>query len=195
MLRASVTDSFNPTSVAVTGGTIDNTIIGASTPTSGKFTTLITTVSSALKGLILGTGAAAGNIGEILTSTIAVGSPVTVNTGAAVNITSFSINPGNYLVWGMVDYNLTGVTATFFQSGVSIVSATLPTQPGAAGLGSDSLIDVPLLTTALTSVYGQQIMPVPLNISGGQTLYLVAKSTFSLGTMNAYGSLYALRIS
>lgn len=63
---------FNPAAVAITGGTINGTTLGATTPSSGVFTSLSST-SGALNGTIGGTTPAAGTFttinGTVLTST------------------------------------------------------------------------------------------------------------------------------
>lgn len=185
---------LDPTSVVITGGIINGVVIGGVTPSSATFTTLTTTGPTALKGSSTNDSAAAGNIGEFITSTVSSGAPVSLSNGAGVNITSVSLTAGDWDVSGQVDFVLSGVTATLFQSGVSFVSATLPTQVGGNGLGTDALANVPLLTTVLSATYGQGIAPVRVSITTTTPAFLVAQGSFSVGTLTAYGTVRARRM-
>ena len=59
------TDSYDPANVAITGGTINNTVIGGTTPAAGTFTTLNSTsdanFGTGLANYIQARGASAGN--------------------------------------------------------------------------------------------------------------------------------------
>lgn len=133
--------------------------------------------------------APAGSLGEYLTSTVASGSAVALTTATAANVTSKTIEAGTYWVWSQTNFILTAATATLFQSGVSIVSATLPPQAGGSGLGTDAGVSVPLITTLLSATYSQSSKPTRLQVSKTTIVYLVASSTFSAGSSSAYGTL------
>ncbi len=122
-------------------------------------------------------------------ATVATGAAVSLTTNTSANITSKLLMPGRWLVNGVVDFTLTGATATSFKTGISLTSVTLPTQVGGSGLGTDPLISVPLATTALTDVYIQNNGITYLEISVPTTVYLVANVTFSVGTVSGYGTL------
>lgn len=149
-------------------------------------------------GQITGTGtndaAAAGKVGELITTTVAVGSAVAVSTATGVNVASVSLTAGDWDVSGMIDYVLTGVTATLFNAAISLTTNTLSGQAGGSGLGTDPLVTVPLLTTALSATYGQAISPVRVTLAATTPVYLVAQSTFSVGTLAAYGTIRARRM-
>jgi hypothetical protein len=93
------------------------------------------------------------------------------------------------------------------EAGLSLVSATLPTQPGqmvanGARLASDPLgQEVLNLTTATgtqTVLAGPTILTVPQPNPPATApnptaqLFLVAQAAFSVGTIGAYGSLFAV---
>lgn len=105
-----------------------------------------------------------------------------------------SLNAGTYLVWGCLDFQLNGLSASDFRGGLSLTSNTLPPQTGGGGLSPDPLMILPLAVSLLTSVVAQQCGPVFLTLNAPATLYLVGQSTFTLGSLTAFGSLYALEM-
>ena len=131
---------------------------------------------------------------EYVSSTVSSGSAVSLSNGTSANVTSISLTAGDWDICGVVDYALTGLTATIFKSAISLTSNTLSTQTGGSGLGTDPLVTVPLLTTILSGTYSQNITPVRLSIASTTTIYLVANCTFSLGSVAAYGTIRARRM-
>jgi len=154
-----------------------------------------------LKGMGISSQAIAAAGGLTLASLAAGVSQTTVATPGATlttatpaNVTSKSLAAGTYLVWGIVDFALTAATTTEFRSGLSVVSATLPTQPGGAGIGPDALSILPLVTTLLSDTLTDQAGPTIVTLASTTTIFLVAQATFSAGSMTAYGTLSALLI-
>ncbi len=115
-----------------------------------------------------------------------------LTTATAANVTSKSLTAGTYLVWGIVDFALTGVTATEFRAGISATSATLPTQPGGSGIGPDPLAILPITPAITTDVLNDTAGPTIVTLAATTTIYLVAQATFSAGTVTAYGTLSAI---
>jgi hypothetical protein len=150
-------------------------------------------------GVSAGAIAAAGGLtlaslatGATQTTVASPGAALT--TATPINVTSKSFTAGTYLMWGIVDFALTAATTTEFRMGLSVVSATLPTQAGGAGIGSDALAILPLVTTTLTDTLTDQAGPTIVTLGSTTTVFLVAQATFSAGTMTAYGTLTALLI-
>lgn len=78
--------------------------------------------------------AAAGKVGEIISSTVLVGSAVALVAGTSQNITSISLTAGEWDVTGNVAINPTGTTVlTQVVGWVSTTSITLPTIPNSGG--------------------------------------------------------------
>jgi hypothetical protein len=73
-------ESQATTNVAVTGGTINNTSIGASTASTGAFTTLTSSSDATLHGLTVGRGA-----GAVSSNTAVGASALAANTTGSVN--------------------------------------------------------------------------------------------------------------
>jgi hypothetical protein len=123
---------------------------------------------------------------------VASGSGATLSTATDTNVQSQMLQPGTYMVWGQVDFDLTASTATKFKVGISLVSATMPSQMGGNGLGSDPFSVTPVGFTVLTDTISEQCGPTLLTLTTPTTVYLVAKANFSLGSIVAYGTLNAL---
>jgi hypothetical protein len=161
---------------ASSGGTITSVAAGNGITVSGTTAVTVTAKSSAP---VQNTVATPGT---------------TLTTATSANVTSQSLTSGTYLVWGIVDFALTGATTSEFRAGISVVSATLPTQPGGAGIGPDGLSVLPLVTTLLSDVLTDQAGPTIVTLAATTTVFLVAQATFSAGTMTAFGTLSAVQL-
>lgn len=130
--------------------------------------------------------AAAGKIGQIISSLVAVGSPVSLSTATGADVTSISLTAGDWDVEGNVNFILTGATATAFSAGISLTSATLPTDGSEVASG--------VITTAVTGTNGITLPRKRVSIAGTTTVYLSCKATFTLGTIGVYGGISARRV-
>lgn len=157
----------------------DQFLNGAASPAYQKPTTRIT-------GTTTNDNAIAGDIGEYVESVIASGSAVSLTDTTAKTVTSISLTAGDWDVTGVVDYVLTGATATHFKSGSSSTSATFGAQ--------DTFVDLPLITTTLSDTLGHIIPTTRFSLASTTTVYLVGQATFSAGTVDAYGTIRARRM-
>jgi len=129
-------------------------------------------------------------------SQVTVPSPgTTLTTATVANVTSASLPAGAFLVWGQVDFGLTGATLSEVRASLSLTSATMATQPGGSGLGPDPLTVFATLLTLLTDTISIQCGPTLLSLSAPATLYLCASSAFTVGTITAFGTLSALQLT
>jgi hypothetical protein len=149
---------------------------------------------------LLGTGtndnAAAGHLGEYITSTVAAGGAVALATGATSNVTSIVLTAGDWDVSGVVDYTFGATTSyTSIQAGISLTSATLAGQAGGGGLGTDpnSAFATPAqVPTALP--FSLEAGPVRVSIAATTTVYLVTNAVFTVSTLSAFGTIRARRV-
>jgi hypothetical protein len=92
------------------------------------------------KGSATNDSAAAGYIGELLTVTVASGSAVSLTTATSANIATLSVTAGDWDCSAQVTHNAAATTSvTLLQIGISVTTATLPTQAGGSGIGTDPL--------------------------------------------------------
>lgn len=142
--------------------------------------------TNAIAGTATNNNAVAGNIGEYIQSVVASGSAVALSTGTTANVTSISLTAGDWDVTGVVDYAMTGATATNFLHGTSTTSATLG--------GQDSYAQKPFAFAGSNATLGDNAPLVRLSLSGTTTVYLVAQAAFSGGSVDAYGTIRARRV-
>ena len=133
--------------------------------------------------------AAAGSVGEFVSSTVLVGSAVPLTSTITANVTSISLTAGDWDVWGNIATSVAGGTTTStFAGAISVVSATFPTIPNGGAA----------FVTSYASPAGQSNgFPVGrqrISIAVTTTVYLVVSSTFDVSTSSAYGFLGARRV-
>lgn len=137
-----------------------------------------------IRGTTTNDNAAAGIIGEFISSAVLVGDAVSLTTSTIANVTSISLTAGDWDVWGTVAFPVS-IAASFLTAGVSSASITLP--PASVGCRAQ-ITDAGL---------GDSIMPTGVtrqSLASTTTLYLVAEATFGSGTVTAYGFLGARRV-
>jgi len=172
----------------ITGGSIDGAPVGATTPSTGKFTTLSSTgtfTPSSTNGIVGTTtndNANAGSVGEFLQAST-TGTSLTNNTNA--NATSVSLTAGDWDVWGVVNFVPAGTTTVNnLVASISTTSATV----GAVGTFTS------MATTFTTgTVQRFSALPVRLSLPTTTPVFLVAQAGFGVSTMTADGYLYARR--
>lgn len=133
---------------------------------------------------------AVGNVGQLVESTVLVGSAVALTTNTAANVTSISLPAGNWLVWGNVA-TATGVGTimTRIIASISTTSATHNTIP--AGGGYNRIGDFNFgASSDLVLVTGSR----HLSLSGTTTVYLVTTMVFTTSTMSAFGYIGAIKL-
>jgi len=115
-----------------------------------------------------------------------------VLSGSRWDIAKTLLESGTYLIWGQVNYDMIGATVTELRAGLSVKSATLPTQSGDNVIGPEALSINPIAQSLLTGTVTQQCGPTLLALPSSGWLYLVAQPTFSLGTVSVYGTIFAI---
>lgn len=183
----------NPTiaGATTTGGSINNTPIGATTPNTGAFTTLSATgaitpsQTAGIVGTTTNNNANAGSFGEY-TSNPATG--VALTTATSASVTSVSLTAGDWDVSGVVTFVPAGTTTVAqIIAGISTVNNTLP----ANNSGGYNLLAATLPTGA-AQAYGSPVSRISL--AATTTVYLIAQATFGVSTMTANGFIRARRV-
>ncbi|MBR8460789.1 hypothetical protein KDW07_26980 [Burkholderia dolosa] len=177
------------TSPTITGGSINNAPIGATTASTGRFTTItatgaITPSSTAgIVGTALGDDANAGSMGEFINPAATTGTSLT--SGTAANAASMALAAGDYEVECSAQFNPSGSTA------ISREQVSISTTSGVTGgLGAKQLLQIQF-TTGL-----QNILSTPrvrIKQSSPATVYCVAEAAFTGGTMTVDGFIRARR--
>lgn len=131
--------------------------------------------------------ASAGNIGEYISSTVASGSAVPLVNNTGKTITSISLTAGDWDIDFDVTFILTGVTATILWSSFSTTDNVADLSDGVY------VIDQTLALTAASGYRSHSKSTTRLSLASTTTIYLVAFSSFTLGTETAFGQIRARR--
>jgi len=141
------------------------------------------------KGVADGSNAAAGEIGQYISSSIPSSSAVSLSSGSPSNVTSVSLTAGDWDCAGVLNfYPAASTTQTVNLGGLNTVSATLPTRPGfgtylehrvAMGAGDNQ---------------GYSVGQRRVTVSATTTVYLVAQAAFAVSTETAGGFLGCRRM-
>lgn len=139
-----------------------------------------------IQGTNTNDSASTGYVGEVVSSSIAVGSAVSLTNATAANITSISLTAGDWDLSGQVVL-VFSATPTTIIGNINTTSATL----GTIGLSS------PYMGLSVTFTAGfTQYLGLPtgrISLSGTTTVYLIGYGTFGAGTGSAYGWIMARR--
>jgi hypothetical protein len=129
--------------------------------------------------------AAAGYVGEVISSIVTTGSAISLTTNTSANITSISLTPGDWDISGFVGFVPAATTSVNdFAGSVDTTSATLSANgfriffPAFVPGSVNSRIPLPTLRHT---------------VSATTTYYLVALANFTVSTMVAYGTVIARR--
>ncbi len=135
--------------------------------------------------IIDGTGtdddAAAGFVGEILTSTVAAPGTSMTST-ASITLTSLNLTAGDWDVYGNVYFTIGGSCTTIIAS-ISDTNNTLDAAPNRAGSSSVGT----LATQGVVAPYRR------ISVGSTTPVYLVADAVFSTSTVQMSGTLTARR--
>ncbi len=151
---------------------------------SSAFLTSPTITTPNIVGTATNNNAAAGSVGEYITSNVAIGSAISLTNVTAANITSISVTAGDWDIWGAVCTNPAGTTVQQSSTaGISSTSATfqnpgLSVYPFSAPAGAVICVPTPILRISLAST---------------TTYFLVFSSGFTTSTNAAYGFIGARR--
>lgn len=142
-----------------------------------------------IKGTNTNDSAAAGDVGELVSSVVASSTPVnSTGTGQFFDVTSISLTAGDWDVSPQVCFALNGATATVAGAAVSITAGN-----SSSGLvAGDSYINGLPPTTAAD--VAMTIAPKRFSLAATTTVYLKALINFSAGTPQAYGRISARRV-
>jgi len=150
--------------------------------------------TSGIIGTITNNNANAGSVGEVVSSSVAVGSAVSLTnaTGAFTGktITSISLTAGDWDIFGSVGINMAATTNfTASAGGINTVADTLNSAYeeetrftyGAAGFVPANVFSFAFPTTRVS-------------IASTTTYYLIGYASFSVSTATAFGRITARRM-
>jgi hypothetical protein len=149
-------------------------------------------------GSLTGVNAASNVVGYVQSSTLARASAVSLTTATPANvIASITIPAGSWMISGAIGFIPAATTSvTQLQAAVSKTTAALPANTAEALTdGTGQYLTV--INTAANVLGADYVLPIPAYpffTSTSVTVFLVAQAAFTVSTLTAFGSLYALRI-
>jgi hypothetical protein len=154
------------------------------------------TIGSTFKGNVLAgvqdaTAASAGQVGEVLSSTVSTAANYTT-TATYQAITSLSLTAGDWEITGFITFLDNGATLTATANVIGVIGTTTASAAGTTeGSG-----DIAYLSEVVNGVSGKTSMMLHkvVNISATTTHYLNSQATFTVGNPQFVGSLYARRL-
>lgn len=132
---------------------------------------------------------ALNSVGEYYESQLAQASAVSLTTATTANVTSITLPAGDWSIFGLIGFIPAASTSiTVLGSGNSQTSATLD------ALGTSFAFTQAAVVPGAVA----QLFPIPMDrvlLTQPTTIYLVARSTFTVSTLGAFGVLSARRAS
>jgi hypothetical protein len=163
-----------------------------SVDTKGRITGVsnLSVSGAQLVGTTTNDNASAGHVGEYISSSVLVGSSISITSATPTNITSISLTAGDWDVSASVYFNTATSTVVNNQYGyINNVSATAPTAAASNNVAGAQY------QTALTGISNNlMIGPVRISINTTTIIYVGVLSTFTTSTTTAYGFIGARRI-
>jgi hypothetical protein len=196
-LRAAVTDETGTGALYFQGGDVGTPSAGNGSNLTALNATQLTTgtiPAARTNGHQNGTGtndnAAAGEIGEEITASVASGSAIALTSNAAKTITSIVLTPGDWDVSGQVAFTSTATTSFTINAG----SLSTVTDTSSAVLGRwNQHVGAAFVPNGIpiSAVMGPSRFTVATATT--TTVYLVAFATFTVSTSGGYGIISARR--
>jgi len=170
--------TYHATNLIITQGLADITTAAGDT----FDVEMLTATTSRIKNYV-----AAVKLGEIISSEIPSGSAISLTSGVGANITSITITPGRWKITAEASFIGDGTTSVAqYQAGINTTSATYPAKARFRVISSTF---VPAAGVGIGGPTGD----LYIEVSANTPIYLVAGSTFTIGTFVAFGNIYATR--
>ncbi len=173
--------------VAVTGSGAIALANGPTFVTSTVTTPSITfSTTSGVIGTTTNNDAAAGSVGQFISSIITSGSPVSCANATTQNLTTISLTAGDWDVWGNINFACSGVTTSLI-GWLSSTSATFPASETVSQVASNTDLGSGLN-------WGFAVPQLRYSLNGTTTIYITSFTSFSTGAVTMSGGIYARRV-
>ena len=158
--------------------------------TDFSYVSAATPLPVVLYGVTTNSNAAAGQVGELISSSLAQASALSLTDNTPVDVTSISLTAGDWDVTGTLFWIPVATTeVTAMSGGVSTTSATIPSSDN---IGGKALWQVPWTSNGGPS--GLAVPPIRLSLASTTTVYLVIQANFSVSTCKGFGNIRARRV-
>lgn len=141
-----------------------------------------------LPGTQTNDNANAGNVGELISSSVVVGSAVSLTTTTPANITSVSLTAGDWDCYANAVRHLGATTS------ITLLKTTIGTTTAADGTLGTTMTQFATAANVNANDHSEVIGPVRESLSATTTVFLVADDTFTVSTNAGYGQLRCRRV-
>ncbi len=182
-----------------TGSVVASNTYTDAAPTNGIFSrgnintlgnVVFTTSGKGITGTTTNDSAAAGNVGEYVSSSVAIGSTTPLTTSTPINLVSISLTAGDWDVYFEPVFSPATTTSyTVLISSISLVSVTQDTSSGEAFAG----LYTPAVVPGASNI-SLRVGPRRISIASTTTIFGFINAVFTVSTMAAWGTLRARRI-
>lgn len=133
--------------------------------------------------------ASAGKVGELISSSVASGSAVSLTTATPANVTSVSLTAGDWDCYGQLVRTFGATTSvTLLKSSISTTTAT------DGSLATGTMAQFSIAANVMVNDHSEIVGPVRQSLSATTTVFLVADDTFTVSTNKGYGQLRCRRV-
>lgn len=156
-----------------------------------------TVKSTRILGTTTNDSAAAGRIGEVISSGAPQSSLNNLTSGISNTIASISLTVGDWDVRAMGGFKgAAGTSVTELQTAIGLTNNTLPaTDTIANPTNGEVLYDAVMSATVIGgNRIVQSIPPIVIKLASPATVYLTQNATFSVSTLGGFGSITARRV-
>jgi hypothetical protein len=194
------TPTFNPmttTGDIIVGGTVGipaRLAIGSTSAVltvSGGTPVWASSISLPIVGTPSTSSAAAGIVGEEITSTVSTYTNYTT-TATYQNITSIVLTAGDWDLTAFFTYNSNSATITASANAIFVVSTTTASASGSTE--GKNIAYMPQAALSGTSLFSSSIAPYRVSLASTTTYYLNTQATFTAGNPQFVGTIRARRI-
>lgn len=174
---------------------------GTTLGTNNAISVSATSAAVTIRGTTTNDAAATGFVGETVKGSTLFASRIALSTGTAANIASVALTAGDWDISGAIGFIQSGTTnITGLLASISATSATVPANstfcvPNSSGeyrterdFGSSGFVP------AGNFIIDLAIPRYRVSLSGSATLYLVARSSFTVSANEAFGFIEARRM-
>lgn len=145
--------------------------------------------TNTIAGTTTNDSAAAGDVGELLSSSVAANSVALTVSGTVYNVTSLSLTAGDWEISGAVSFSPQPTTSvTLIQVGSNTTSATIGT------ISVDYNCHAQAAVVPGVQGYSLNIPQKRVSIASTTTIYLTASATFTVSTIASGGIIRARRV-
>lgn len=157
---------------------------------------VVAALQGALPGQYAGTttndDAAAGNVGEIISSNVTSGAPVALTTGVDTNLTSITLTPGDWDV--NLNCGFTGNAATTVTSLIATISLASATIDTTLGRGAQVFIAIAGAAVFTLVNPSANVPPVRMSVAVNTTVFAAVRANFAVNSCSVFGLLKARRV-